>query len=243
MGYHIDFSKLDLPYLEKRLMGVEPIPSQRPLTEGLGLRLAALRKAGMRTLEDVSSALKTPKGRTELARISGIDMDYLDLMRRFLAGLRPKPHALSAFTGIASKAVKALSAKGIDDTAALYEAALEKKERSALARETGIAPADLAEIVELSSLCRIQWVGPSYARLLREAGYADPAKIASAEPEALRAGVSAANARLGLSRVEIGLKDSARLVALAGFLAREGLGFPFPSPGSAPRDPEPHENR
>lgn len=221
MSYYPDFSGLDLRYLERRLTGVEPIPSQLALRENLGPRLAALRKAGIHTCMELLAAVKTPKARAELSLASGIDGEYLALLKRFLEGQRPKPHPLSEFSGIDPHTLKALAARDMRSTAELFDALQGAKDLAALAKELGIGAPRLTELYELSDLCRIQWVGPSYALLLRAAGYKDPRAIAKADPETLRSRVCDANASLGISKVNIGLKDSARLVALAGFVADE----------------------
>lgn len=219
MGYYPDFANLDLSFLRKRLEGVEPIPSQAPLFEGLGAKLAALKKAGISDLAELSAALKGTKGPARLSLASGIDEGYLVLLRRAVEGMKPKPQPLSSFPGADAASVEALAARGIHDSAELYDAAFGKKERAALAARTGMALPDLSELVELSGLCRIQWVGPAYSSLLHAAGFRTAAMIAAANPERLKAEVSEANGRLRVSKTEIGLKDSARLVALAGFLA------------------------
>jgi hypothetical protein len=221
MGYHIDFSKMTLADLRKRLQGVDPIPSQLPLLDGMAAKLAALKKAGISTVEELSLSLKGAKGIDRLAEASGIEEDYLVLLRRAIEGFRPKPQPLAGFPGIDEKAVAALRGAGIRDSAALYAVALARKERAALSRKTGVSLSVIGELARLSDLCRIQWVGATYARLLLNAGYDGPAKIAAADPETIRQAVSKANASLKLSKAEIGLKDSARLIALAGFIAEE----------------------
>jgi hypothetical protein len=221
MAYHINFSALGLSYLKKRLKGVEPIPSHLPLLDGLDAKIAALKKTGISTLEDLSSALRGAKGPATLSGTSGIEADWLVLLRRAIEGFRPKPQPLADFPGIDSNTLHALAALGIKDSAALYEATITVKDRSTLAKKTGIAPAAIAELARLCDLCRIQWVNSTYSRLILEAGYESPAKVAGAEPDRLRDEVAAANAKLSLSKTDIGLKDSARLVALAGFLEEE----------------------
>lgn len=218
MGYRSDFSKLDMDYVKRRLEGVEPIPSQAPLLVSLGAKLAALKKAGVSNLEELSASLRNEKGRLSLSKATGIGEDYLKLLARAVEGMRPKPRELDSFPGIPPAAAKALHAAGIDDSGDLFEAARGGKGLASLAKGAGVPPDELKVLYRMADLCRIQWVGPAYARLLLDAGYESPVEIASADPESLRAAVAAANAKLALSKTDIGLKDSARLVALAGFL-------------------------
>jgi hypothetical protein len=218
MAYHLDFSALGLDFLRSRLEGVEPIPSQLPLLEGIAEKIKALKKAGIASLEDLSRALKGSSGPAKLALKSGIDQGYLVLLRRAIEGFRPKPVPLADFPGIDGKMAAAL---GIKDSMAFYEATRSKENISALAEKARIPVAAITELALLCGLCRIQWVGASYARLLHESGYDTPKKISAAKVEGLQAAVSIANSRLRLTRTEIGLKDSGRLIALAGFIEEE----------------------
>ncbi len=221
MGFRIDFSALGLDYLEARLKAVDPIPSQLPLLEGLSTKLRSLKKAGIRTLADLSSALKGAKGPAKLASLAGMEEEWLVLLRRAVDGFQPKPRPIVELPGLDAKIVAGLAKAGIRDTEELYDAALTQKERAALAWKAGVPLGTIEEAARLSDLCRIQWVNGTYARLLHDAGYPSPGSIARAKPEDVQVAVAAANARLGLSKTDIGLKDSARLVSLAGFLNQE----------------------
>jgi hypothetical protein len=217
-GYGDCLSGWTLGRLAERLKAVEPIPSQRPLLDELDAKFRSLEKAGILDVEGLSAALKGPEGPKRTSKLTGVDEGYLTLLRRALDGMAPKPRPLSEFPGIAEETVEALVALGIKDSGRFYLETLRDSEKASLAKKAGLAKKALNELFQLSDLCRIQWVAPAYARLLLEAGYDCPASVAGADPEELRSAVSAANKRLGLSGVELGLKDSQRVVALAGFV-------------------------
>jgi predicted flap endonuclease-1-like 5' DNA nuclease len=217
-GYGEFMAGWSLKRLAERLKGVEPIPSQKPLLDGLDAKFAALEKAGISTVDELAAALKGSRGPKKASELSGIEEAYLTLLRRALDGMVPKPRLLSEFPGIAEETVEALAALGIKDSGRFYRETLRDSEKASLARKAGLSKKAITELSRLSDLCRIQWVAPAYAKLLLEAGYDCPASVAGADPEELRSAVSAANARLKLSGVELGLKDSQRLVALAAFV-------------------------
>jgi predicted flap endonuclease-1-like 5' DNA nuclease len=215
MPYHLDFSAMTLADLKLKLERADLIPSQLPLLDGIDKKLAALKKAGVQNLEDLSHDLRGSKGPSSLAARSGISEDYLVLLRRTIEGFRPKPLSLREYPGIDEAAVRALAESGIADSKSLYEAVLGKKARTALAKSTGIAAKTVDELAHLSDLSRIQWVGSTFARVLYEAGYRGPTQIAAADPEVVYEAVLRANESNKLYRGKIGLRDIKRLVKLA----------------------------
>jgi hypothetical protein len=229
MPYHLDFSALDLGYIERRLANEDLIPSLEPLREGLPDKLRKLEKAGMGSIEALEAALAKAKGLAALAEASGIDAEWLKRMGRMLRGWRTEPCKLKEYPFVSKAAVGgtaeimgALAGRGIADSKALWEAARAKNARAALAREAGIDPGFLLELCRLSDLSRVQWVSPLFARLLLDAGYGSVARVAAARPEELYAGVDAANAARGrLYKGRVGLRDMGRLVYLAGLLPFE----------------------
>jgi predicted flap endonuclease-1-like 5' DNA nuclease len=221
MAYYIDFATMTLSGLKRRLEEADLIPSQLPLLDGIDKKIAALKKAGISNLEDLSGALHGSKGPAALAAKSGLPEDYLVLLRRAIEGYRPKPVPLRDYPGIDEAVVRALAGAGIADSKSLYEAALGKKERTQLAKATGIEARALEELAHLSDLSRIQWVGSTFARVLYEAGYRSPARIAAADPEAVYEAAVRANEANKFYRGKIGLRDIKRLVKLAAELHDE----------------------
>jgi predicted flap endonuclease-1-like 5' DNA nuclease len=206
---------MTLKDLKRKLEKADLIPSQLPLLDGIDKNLAALKKAGVQNLEDLSRNLRGSKGPASLAAKSGLSADYLVLMRRTIEGFRPKPLPLRDYPGIDDAAVRALAESGIVDSKSLYEAALGKKARTALAKSTGIAAKTVEEFANLSDLSRIQWVGSTFARVLYVAGFISPTQIAAADPVAVYDAVMRANEANKLYRGKIGLRDIKRLVKLA----------------------------
>jgi predicted flap endonuclease-1-like 5' DNA nuclease len=215
MPYHLDFSKMSLADLKAKLGRTDLIPSQLPLMDGIDGKLAALRKAGIATLEDLSAALRGAKGPASLSERSGVAEDYLALLRRTIEGFRPKPARLSEYPGIGSGVARALADLGIADSRQLYEAAPDAKAVSALARKAGAGIEALRELRGLADLSRIQWVGPAFARALYAAGFASASRVAASEPEEAYEALVRANEGGRFYKGKVGLRDIGRLVALA----------------------------
>ena len=218
MAYHLDFSAMSLAALKAKLERTDLIPSQLPLLDGIDKKLAALGKAGIKNLEDLSRALKGAKGPSALASATKVPEGYFVLLRRAIDGFRPKPARLSEFPGIDPKLIDALVVFGIRDSKTLYEAAPDAKAAAALAKEAGVDAKALGELRCLCDLSRIQWVGPTFARALFEAGFVGAARVAAAKAEEVYEAVLAANEGSRYFKGKIGLRDIGRLVILAGEL-------------------------
>jgi hypothetical protein len=209
---------MTLDDLKAKLERTDLIPSQRPLLDEIDRRLAALKKAGIASLEDLSEALRGSKGLAALSAKSGVSEDYLVLARRTIEGFRPKPAKLVEYPGVDPAAVEALAGIGIIDGKHLYDAAPDAKTAAALAKKAGIPVASLRELFGLVDLSRIQWVSPAFARTLYAAGYGSVSRIASAKAEELYEAVASANEGGKFYKGKVGLRDMGRLVELAGEL-------------------------
>ncbi|WP_026380652.1 DUF4332 domain-containing protein [Afifella pfennigii] len=215
-GYHLDDSSTDLAALQKRLETSDLIPSQQPLLDGLDAKLAALRAAGIHSLADLRAALKSQKALDSLSRASGVDPDYLGLLKRTIGGFFPKPRSLNEFDWLGSGIVARLKEAGLTNTQKLFEAA--PNGAGALAKEIGADVEEVTELVTICDLCRIQWVSPKYARALLAAGHTRAAAIARADPETLCDAIAEANRDARFYRGAVGLRDVRRLVAAAAYV-------------------------
>jgi hypothetical protein len=215
MPYHLDFSRMSLADLKAKLGRTDLIPSQLPLLDGIDAKLAALKKAGIKSLEDLSAALRGSKGPAALSARSGVAEDYLALLRRTMEGFRPKPAKLSEYPGIDPGVARALADLGITDSRQLYEAAPDAKAVAALARKAGVGIEALRELRGLADLSRIQWVSPAFARTLYAAGFASAPRVAASEAEEAYEAIIRANEGGRFYKGKVGLRDIGRLVALA----------------------------
>ncbi|MEM8681974.1 MAG: DUF4332 domain-containing protein [Pseudomonadota bacterium] len=202
--------------MQKRLQSTDLIPSQEPLLEGLAKKMSSIRKAGVQSTADLRTALKTKKSLASLAESSGLDTGYLQLLRRTINGFFPKPRPLKDIDWLDKKTLNGLNKAGIKDTREIFEEA--SGGAAKLAGRTGADRKALLEFVKISDLCRIQWVSPTFARVLVAAGYNNAAAVAAADSEALCNAISAANENAKFYKGRIGLRDVRRLVAAAAYV-------------------------
>ena len=215
MTYYMDEASTTLSALKKRLQGADLIPSQEPLLEDISGKMSALGKAGVISAADLRAALKTTKALEALSQKSGVDTDYLQLLRRAVNGFFPKPRALDELDWLDTRAVASLKKAGIRNTRQLFDAG--SKSAARLAKETGISQKTLLDFILIADLCRIQWVSPTFARVLVAAGFTTPAAIAEADPETLYEAIAQANAGAKYYKGKVGLRDVKRLVGAAAY--------------------------
>lgn len=209
----MDADAMSLEHLRKRLEGTDLIPSHQPLLEGIAKRFAALRAAGVKSVAALRIRLKNAKALAALATESGIDPEYLTLLRRVVEGFFPKPQPLSAFDWLDPSIVAKLEKADAKDTKQLFEAAMPNL--SAFEKKAGLSKQALTECVALADLSRVQWVSPTFARVLVAAGCSSAADVCKAKPDALYNAVLKANEGAKFYKGKIGLRDIKRLIAAA----------------------------
>lgn len=218
MAFHINAEKISLVDLQKRIEATDLVPSREPLRENIASRMKALEKLGIVTLADLRNELKTAKRLTAVAKVTEIDEHYLVLLRREIEGYFPKPVALKTIPWLPKEEIAKLERSGIVDTAMLYEATHITQKQAELAKSTGVALATLATLSRLADLMRVQWVSPTFARMLFEADYDSAARVASANADELCEALEHINAGDRYFKGKISLRDIKRLIQSASYV-------------------------
>ncbi|MGJ5620423.1 DUF4332 domain-containing protein [Sulfitobacter sp. MF3-043] len=215
-SYYLDEKSTDLGALQARLEATDLIPSQQPLLVGIADKMDALKSAGIASLADLRQALVKNESLASLSKKSAIDLNYLQLLRRTIDGYFPKSRSLKEIDWLDQAVVARLKAARIANTRDLFDAT--SGGAASLAKDVGVDSEDLKEFVAISDLCRIQWVSPSFARVLVAAGISSPSAVAKADPEALCQAIEKANQDGTFYKGKVGLRDVRRLVAAAAYV-------------------------
>lgn len=218
MAYHLDAEKISLDDLKKRIEATDLVPSRAPLLDGLGTKMKTLEKQGVATLADLRNELKTAKRLEALANSTGIETQYLTLLRREIEGWFPKPFPLKDFDWLSKSEVAKLERDGVRNSAALYEATDSKSKRTALAKSTRVDGDFLETFAQLVDLTRVQWVSPTTARMLLEAGCTGSVKLAKMDADELCEALARVNAENKFFKGKIGLRDVKRLIHAARYV-------------------------
>ena len=219
MSYFINEGSTSLDDLQVRLESTDLIPSLQPLLEELTKKLGVLKKTGVKSIADLRTRLKNKESLASLADDSGIDSDYLVLLRRVVEGFFPKPQPLKVFDWLNKDAAVRLYQAGIKNTKQLYETASSGLDE--LAKNAGLKKGDLSEFMVLSDLSRIQWVSPTFARTLTAAGFTSAKMVATADPEEFYEAIIRANNNARFYKGKVGLRDIKRLIAAAAYVPME----------------------
>ena len=168
----------------------------------------------MSTVQDLITALSSKKRMADLAQTAGVPEHYLNILRREVNGLLPKPKKLSDFPGVNLSAVEKLVRQGIGNTKQLYEISQTVKQREAIAAE-GIDYSDLLELVKLADLSRVYGIGPVFARIMYDAGTETVELLAQADTEKLYTLLTEKYIQLGYEKADFKLRDIQSCVQIA----------------------------
>jgi len=92
MAYHIDAENVSLDDLLKRIEATDLVPSRASLLEKTGVKMKALEQQGITTLARLRNELKNSKRLEAVAKSTGIETQYLTLLRRkSKAGFQSRP--------------------------------------------------------------------------------------------------------------------------------------------------------
>jgi hypothetical protein len=219
MSYHIDAEQITLDDLRKRIEATDLVPSRASLTVNIEAKLMALEQQGITTLAQLRYELKNERRLEILAQATGIDEQYLILLKREVEGYFPKPLPLSAFDWLSQGDIAKLEQLEIHDTAALYEVTSDAGRREALAKASGVPAANLEMLAQLADLTRVQWVSPTVARMLVADYYNNPAQVAGADANELCEALARVNAEGRFFNGKIGLRDVQRLIQAASYVS------------------------
>lgn len=211
----MDSTPPSLDDLLTRLETTDLIPSQQPLLTGLEESFARLEAVGVSTVADLRVRLKNDKSLKAVALDSGVDVDYLILLKRALRGFFPKPRQLRLFDWLDPALIAVLRDSGITNTTHFIDAMANNRLPAFEQLEEGNR--DVIELAALCDLSRVQWVSPTFARALVAAGYPSAESVAGADPDSLHQAVATVNKSAGFFKGSVGLRDITRLVNAAGY--------------------------
>jgi hypothetical protein len=218
MAYYIDDTRISLIDLRKRIEATDLVPSRARLLEGLEMYFLELEKQGITTLAALRNSLKNNKRLENISTVTGIDLQYLVLLRREIESYFPNPFALNAFLWLPKEEITKLEKIGLHDTAELYDVASNPKNRAEFLDSISMDVTTLEALIRLADLTRVQWVSPTTARMLVEAGYDSASKLASADAEDLCNALMQVNADYWYFKGKVGLRDVKRLIFAASYV-------------------------
>jgi len=181
-SYGLDMESVSMERFQTMLQNKDLLPSRRLLLEEMDAQFAKLKAAGVQTMADLVTFLKTSKRVVKAAEMTGIPEEYLKVLRREVGGYQPKPLRLAEFKHLSIAEVAALQAAGIRTSFDLLCAGASKAGRATLAAQAGLPEALVQELVRIADLCRVMGVGMVSAQVFLEAGITSVGEIMTQPP-------------------------------------------------------------
>lgn len=221
MGYYIDLKEISIDQYKEILRSADLLPSWLPLRENIDQNLNAIKEQNVQHLDDLLIRLKTKSKIKDLAALTGLSESYLALLRRVVAGYRPKPNRIQDFPQVTDQAVEGLQALGIRNTLHLYPEVLTQEKRTSLSDKSGIKAQELIRLTHLTDLSRIKWVNHTFAHVLLETGYDTAKKVADADYLKMYNDIRLLNQERRFYNAHIGPNDMKRCIAAAKTLSHD----------------------
>jgi hypothetical protein len=169
-------------------------------------------------LEDLVEVLKTKSRVVQFSAESGIDVDYLTVLRRRARGYLPNPVYFRDIPGLDSAVIAALAEGGVKHTRHYFLHGMTPADRSELAARTGLQGTDLVDLAGLTDLARVGYFGPVFIRLVFDVGVHSVRDLIECDPEHLLEQLHQVKTEQGLSTPLPDLKDLTRCIESARML-------------------------
>jgi hypothetical protein len=206
---------ISLDDISTRIKATDLIPSRVVLLTDIDVVFSKLMQHGIHTLLDLQKSIKNPKLMETLSKTTGIDLQYLVLLKREVESYIPKPFHLDEIDWVPAQVIEKLAAYGIINSEQFYASCSDSGALASLAEKTGVDHEATEYLANLVSLCRVQWVSPNTGRMLIEAGYDNCQKLSSAEANDLFSAMDRVNENGKYFKGTIGLRDIKRLIEAA----------------------------
>lgn len=218
MPYYVDANRVTIEDLMSRITESDLVPSREVLLDCIEENFATLKKSGISTLADLRQYVKNPKSIGALAQKTGIAVVYLTLLRREIESYFSKNYPLSSFDWLDVNQIAKLESKGFNNSALFFDTFEVRHRRDDLIASIGLEKSFVEELFALVDLTRIQWVNPTYAKVLVDAGYKNAELISAANANDLHEAIQNINRDGQYFKGNIGLRDIKRLVKSAAYV-------------------------
>ena len=216
-----DYSRpetVSLEDLRDRIKTTDLVPSRVVLLEDIDGIFEKISQKGILTWTDLQKSIKNPKHMEVFSSETGIDLQYLVLLRREVEGYSPKPFNLKDIDWVPQAAIIKLVENGILNSDVLLSKLREMNLRKSFADKAEIDLETMNYLLNLASLCRVQWVSPTAGRMLIEAGYETCQKLASADTDELFTAMDRVNKKGKYFNGTIGARDIKRIIDAAKYV-------------------------
>ncbi len=207
MNFTVSLEKVSIVNYKTFLKGIMLIPSRKMLQQNIDADFSKIQASGINNLSELEKALSSPQKLKDFSGKTGVDMDYLVLLKRELGCLEPKPVLLKDFPIGDGTVAEALLQAGIKTSKDFYAIVEVPENIGGIARIGSVSVDKAYELFCLCKLSRINGIGAAAAKCFFDAGFMSPEDIAKEKADEMLAKISAANEGNRYYKAKLGLKD------------------------------------
>lgn len=211
MSYEFNLTSISLQAFKEMLKHMYLIPSMRVLLEDVDQNFLLLEQQNINNVGELHQQLKTKKKAALMAETTGIDFDYMIVLRRMISSYVTKPRKLEDYPDIKDDLLVCLTKLSIKTSKELYdymsETAIEELKQS-----LNIDDESLRNLKCLMAVTRLRYVSPLFATVLVKSGYDSIEKIAAANNIKLYEDINETNKAQKIYRGNIGHNDAQFLI-------------------------------
>jgi hypothetical protein len=156
MSYYIDLKSISIDQYKKILQSSDLIPSWKALLEDIDNMFNYIKKQNLNNLEELLENIKNKDKVQKFAKLSGMPLKYLEVLRRSILTYKPAPNKIRDFQCVSKTIVDKLESVGIKNTIQLYDKILTTRKRKELFEETDIKSKEIEKLAKLTDLSRIK---------------------------------------------------------------------------------------
>jgi len=206
-SYSVNTTKFSLDRLRDALKTKDILPSRNVLKEQVDERFNLLKSEGIESLFDLLDILKSKAKIEQFATKTGLNTDYLTILRREANSYVSVPVRLIDLPTGETDTIKKLDSIGIRDSKQLFIKAAQLSDREQLAVCNNIEIEALTELVQLADLLRITGVGPIFVQIILDSGIGSVEEFLSLDSKELFDRLIKTNSDRGLTKARFTIKD------------------------------------
>lgn len=197
-----------LEEVKNRLLNCDLVPSRVLLLEDIAAKFNLMKLSGITSLKELYTVIKNKKKLTLFSINSGIDLEYLTILKREISSYIPKKIKLKEFQSVNRELLDHYESMGITNSIDLYNRF----------KTENIKEESIITLFHLVQLTRIQWVSPLTAEMFIAADYNTPMKISESKADIMSNDLKIINSNNRFFIGNIGLRDVERVIYAAQYI-------------------------
>ena len=194
------------------------LPARKILLDSIDQQFYIIDRLGIKNLKDLLYVLSTKRKIQTFSERSGIDIEYLKILKREAGSYIPKPVKFQSLTDVDNSIIEKLETINISTNKDLLEHIFSEDELQDLSDSLSIDFYLLNELLSLSDLSRIPGVGPVFAKILLAAGISSLDDFRNIPPESILKKANEIIERDKITKAKLTIKDIEYSKELSQFL-------------------------